>query len=140
MEECVYCSCWVECSVNVKFIWSIGKFNVSLLIIFWSEWSIHFTKNFFLFFFFWRWDWGLNSGLCVCKAVVLLEPHLSLFCSGYFENVVLRTICLGWAILPISASQVARITGMSHQCPLFLSILIPLHFRVTVETSCQFLQ
>jgi hypothetical protein len=30
---------------------------------------------------------------------------------------VLRTICLGWSwtsILPISASQVARIIGMSH--------------------------
>jgi hypothetical protein len=34
--------------------------------------------------------------------------------------LVLGTICLGWPcswILSISASQVARITGMSHQCP-----------------------
>jgi hypothetical protein len=30
----------------------------------------------FFFLFFW-WDWGLSSGLCDCKAGVLLtEPHL----------------------------------------------------------------
>jgi hypothetical protein len=50
--------------------------------------------------------------------------HLSLisspFCSGYFEDGVLQSINLGWpwtAILPISASQVARITGRRHKCP-----------------------
>jgi hypothetical protein len=39
------------------------------------------------------------------------------FCSGYFEDGVWWTTCLGWLgtlILLISASQVARITGMSH--------------------------
>jgi hypothetical protein len=37
------------------------------------------------------------------------------FCCGYFEDGISWTICLGWPwtlILPISASQVARITGM----------------------------
>jgi hypothetical protein len=36
-----------------------------------------------------------------------------------FRRWGLRTICLGWPqtlILPISASQVARIIGMSHWC------------------------
>jgi hypothetical protein len=40
------------------------------------------------------------------------------FCSGYFGGGVLQTICPGCprtVILLISASQVARITGMSHQ-------------------------
>jgi hypothetical protein len=41
-----------------------------------------------------------------------------LFCFGYFQDRVSRTIFLGWirtVILLISASQVARITGVSHQ-------------------------
>jgi hypothetical protein len=54
-----------------------------------------------------------------------LEPHLqSIFCSAYFGDGVLGTICLGWpptSLLPISASQVARITGMSHRCPVWIS-------------------
>jgi hypothetical protein len=42
------------------------------------------------------------------------------FCSGYFGDGLLRTVCPGCpktTILLISASQVARITGMSHQHP-----------------------
>jgi hypothetical protein len=38
---------------------------------------------------------------------------------------VLKTICSGWpqtVILPISASQVARITGLSHWCPTFVYV------------------
>jgi hypothetical protein len=37
---------------------------------------------------------------------------------GYFGDGFSQTICPGWpgtSILPISSSQVARITGMSHQ-------------------------
>jgi hypothetical protein len=44
----------------------------------------------------------------------------ALFCTGYFWHRVSWTICLGWlqtTVLLISASQVARITGVSHQCP-----------------------
>jgi hypothetical protein len=40
------------------------------------------------------------------------------FCSGYFGVRVLLTISSGWpqtVILPISTSQIARITGLSHQ-------------------------
>jgi hypothetical protein len=36
----------------------------------------------------------------------------------YFEDGVSRTVCMGWPqamILPISASQVARIINVSHQ-------------------------
>jgi hypothetical protein len=43
-----------------------------------------------------------------------------LFCAAYFWDRVLWTICLGWlqtTILLISASWVARITGMSHGRP-----------------------
>jgi hypothetical protein len=40
-------------------------------------------------------------------------------CQAIDWDGVLRTVCPGWPwtlILPISASQAARITGMSHQC------------------------
>jgi hypothetical protein len=44
--------------------------------------------------------------------------HTSIpFCSGYFGDGILQTVCLDWArisILLISASQVARIIGVSH--------------------------
>jgi hypothetical protein len=51
------------------------------------------------------------------------------FCVRYFRDRILLTICLGWlqtAILLISASWVARITGLSHQ---LLTQLI--HVKVT---------
>jgi hypothetical protein len=41
------------------------------------------------------------------------------FCSSYFGNGVLQTICSDWpwtTILPISVFQVVRITGMSNRC------------------------
>jgi hypothetical protein len=47
----------------------------------------------------------------------------ALFHVGYFWDRDLRIICLGWfwtMLLLISASWVARITGMSHWCPAFL--------------------
>jgi hypothetical protein len=42
------------------------------------------------------------------------------FAVGYLEDVVLWTCCLGWAqtwIFPVSGSQVAGMTGVSHQLP-----------------------
>jgi hypothetical protein len=45
-----------------------------------------------------------------------LSHTSSLFCSGYFEDGVSWTICQGWpqaTNLPISASQVAGIIGIS---------------------------
>jgi hypothetical protein len=76
----------------------------------------------FLFVCFW-WAWDLNSGLHTCKAgthkagVLLLEPHTSSFFYGYFGGEVLQNIWWGWPwtiIFHTSASQVARIKGMSH--------------------------
>jgi hypothetical protein len=50
-----------------------------------------------------------------------LEPlQQSFFCNRVFQDRVLRIICPGWlrtAILLISASRVARITGVSHWHP-----------------------
>jgi hypothetical protein len=46
-----------------------------------------------------------------------LNHSSSSFFSGYFGGGVSRNICLAWpptSILPISAFQVARITGVSH--------------------------
>jgi hypothetical protein len=51
-----------------------------------------------------------------------LSHTSSPFCSGYFGDGISWTICPGWLqtmILLISASQVSRIIGMSHQCPAF---------------------
>jgi hypothetical protein len=60
---------------------------------------------------------GLNSGQVLIKQALYHLSHFSSpFCSGYFGDGVLQTP--RWpqtAILPISASQVARITGVSHQ-------------------------
>jgi hypothetical protein len=56
--------------------------------------------------------WGLNSG-----SVPWAIPP-ALFCVGYFRDRI-STICLGWLqtlILLISASWVARITGVSYRC------------------------
>jgi hypothetical protein len=66
-----------------------------------------------IFFFF--------GGTRVWTQGLLLEPlHQPFFCDGFFGDRGLRTICLGWLrtlTLLISASRVARITGMSHWCP-----------------------
>jgi hypothetical protein len=73
----------------------------------------------FLFFFFWKTRvW--TQGFSLAKQTLYHFSHTSSpFCSGYFgDGGVSQTICLGWplsTILPISVSQVAKITGMSHQ-------------------------
>jgi hypothetical protein len=58
--------------------------------------------------------------LCL-KSTIYCSSHTSSpFCSGnILEMRVSWSICLGWSqttILPILASQVARIIGMNHQC------------------------
>jgi hypothetical protein len=56
------------------------------------------------------WTYGLH-----------LEPlYQSYICAGYFQDRVSKTICLGWPrtmILLISASWVAKMTGVSHLAP-----------------------
>jgi hypothetical protein len=46
---------------------------------------------------------------------------------GFFEiGSCTQTICLDWlgtSILLISASWIARITGVSHQCPAYLAVV-----------------
>jgi hypothetical protein len=61
----------------------------------------------------WTWGFMLAKQVFYC-----LSHRSSPFCSGYFEDGILGTVCLGWPrtwTLLISVSQVARITGMSHQ-------------------------
>jgi hypothetical protein len=65
-----------------------------------------------------------------------LEPfHQPYFCEGFFRDRVCWTICPGWLrteILLISASWVARITGMSHW---HLADCVPLK-EVNCKTVC----
>jgi hypothetical protein len=64
---------------------------------------------------------GFEFRVCACKAGALpLEAHFRFIVLWYFGDGVLQTICLNWpetAILLVSASKVARITGMIHQQP-----------------------
>jgi hypothetical protein len=65
--------------------------------------------------FFWRGHWAQSFELAK-QLLYHLSHTFSPFCSGYVEDGVLGTICLGWpqtTVLLISASQVARITGVS---------------------------
>jgi hypothetical protein len=73
-------------------------------------------------YFWWYWIffpqcWDLNSG----PTPWATPPALFFFFfEGFFWDRVFQTICSGWlqtVILLISASWVARITSVSHQCP-----------------------
>jgi hypothetical protein len=87
--------------------------------------SYFLSASLYLFIIYW-WDCGLTSGLWACKASALLLSHTSSpFFSGYFGDGILRIICLGWlqtVILPISASQVARITDVTNSSCLSASL------------------
>jgi hypothetical protein len=75
-------------------------------------------------FFVYGWYWGLNSG----PSPWATPPALFLW--RVFQDRVSWTICLGWirtAILLISASWVARITGVSYR---HLARSFGLHRRV----------
>jgi hypothetical protein len=56
--------------------------------------------------------------------------HSTSPCAGYFWNRVSQTVCPGWlwtTILLIPAFQVARITGVSHQCLASIPSFCPSH-------------
>jgi hypothetical protein len=61
-----------------------------------------------------------TQGFMLAKEALYALCHTSSpFFHGYFGDGVSWTICLGWswtAIILISAFQIGRITGMSHQC------------------------
>jgi hypothetical protein len=60
------------------------------------------------------------------QALYNLIHTSSPFWHAYFGDGVSQTICPGWprtAVIPISVSQVARITGMSQQCPVDICFL-----------------
>jgi hypothetical protein len=73
------------------------------------------------------------------QVIYHLSHNSSPFSSGYLEMEVSETICLGWSqalALLVSASQVARITGMNHEC---LVIIIFYKYRLVVFI-CLFLR
>jgi hypothetical protein len=81
---------------------------------------------FLSFFFYFLWYWDLNSGPTPCAT-----PSTSPF--GYFQDGISQAICpLKWLwtlSLLISASQVARIIGVSHQHPALCLILKKLSLK-----------
>jgi hypothetical protein len=88
--------------------------STNLLLLSFLSTNIQWTFFFFLFFFCGTGVW--TQGL---HLEPLHQPFLwfVLFCL-FFQDRVFWTICPGWlpaAILLISASSVARITGMSYQ-------------------------
>jgi hypothetical protein len=88
-----------------------------------------FDKFFPPFFFWWIWTVWTQGFTLAGQMLYHLSHTCSPFCMVIFGDGVLWTIYPGWSqttILEISASQVARITGMSHQAPgsHFLIIII----------------
>jgi hypothetical protein len=74
----------------------------------------YFTSQLFLSFFFFFQYWGLNS-----SPTSQATPP-TLFREGVFQDRLSQTICPCWlqtVSLLISASWVARISGVSHQHP-----------------------
>jgi hypothetical protein len=79
---------------------------------------LFFSMHSFLFFFWW--DWGLNSALCLQSRFSIPWATPPVHFAVILEMGVSWTICLGQPqtmILLNSASQVAGIIDMSHQCP-----------------------
>jgi hypothetical protein len=70
-------------------------------------------------FFFFGGTGVWTQGFPKAKQELYCLSHTSCpLCSGNFGDGAFWTICLGWPqtmILLISASQIARITGVSHQ-------------------------
>jgi hypothetical protein len=96
-------------------------------------------------FFFCLWDWSLNSDLHTWKAsILLLEPYLQSILLWLFWRWGLVSYfsgCSQTSVLPISASQVARITAMSHQClaicyNIFIYYLFFVALELELRASC----
>jgi hypothetical protein len=85
---------------------------------------MRFSVFYFIYFFSFLGGLRLTQDFVLAKQVLYHLIHSSSpFCSGYFGDRVLQTICPGWPqteILLISVSQVAGIRGMSHQHLAFL--------------------
>jgi hypothetical protein len=70
------------------------------------------------------------SVLCLNSGPTLWVTPPALFCERFFWDRILWTICIGWlqtVILLISVSQIARIIGVSHQCPAKAFFMIVCH-------------
>jgi hypothetical protein len=94
-----------------------GKTNSSLWIPSFLIWfALHEYLSFIVFLSFFCESGVWTQGFVFAMQVLY---RLSPFYSGYFGDGVSWAICEGWPqtlILPISAFQIARIKGMSHQC------------------------
>jgi hypothetical protein len=118
----------------VEFIlWVVLDIELRCLMLY-TELHPQLPKSFCLFVWFWGlWGQGLEFELgasCLqSRHYRLSQTSSSFFCVFFcfFKIGPLKLFASGWpqtVIFPMSASQVARITGMSHQHPTFLGFLV----------------
>jgi hypothetical protein len=65
----------------------------------------------------------------------------ALFCDGFFQDRVSWTICTSWlqtSLFLISASWVARITGVSHQCSALSSFSKGIYYQYLMPCTLYF--
>jgi hypothetical protein len=84
-----------------------------------NDWRSHWELVLTIFFVF---ELRTSHLLGRCSTTWITSP--TQFCVGCVWDRVSQTVCLGWlwtTILLISASRVAKITGVSHDCPVLTS-------------------
>jgi hypothetical protein len=114
---------WASFARNlIKYLWNKREGARDVLWNVYRNQSLAQVQHFTHFFGFFGgtgvWIWGFM----LAKHTLLLESHLKFILLWLFWRWVWKTICLGWpqtTILPTSASQVARITGVSHWSPAY---------------------
>jgi hypothetical protein len=102
-------------------------------------WSYSPSLNCLLKYFLVGLQFGIQGFALTKQVLYCLDQTSCPFCSGYFGDRVLWTICRGWPwtmILPMLASQVGRITGVSHQCSAHLIFFFSFCFCIGIWIQC----
>jgi hypothetical protein len=113
------------CSPISNAVWILipKMFSIIYYLIFYTFYKLYLIPN--LHFFLWYWDLNSRSHTCWASALPLGPLHQPFFVLGIFEIGSCKlTFCVGWlqtVIILISASQIPRITGLSHWHPASIS-------------------
>jgi hypothetical protein len=117
----IFCLGWAQTVMLLISVSRVARIQVwaTMLHFFPIFFSLNFMyRDHILFTYttlFFGWYWGLNSGLHTCKAGAL-PPHLQFILLGYFGDGGFTNYLPGLVslTLPILASKIVRITGVSH--------------------------